>query len=151
FGKAAERLRVAAEDAGDAAARAPVHRTRAVFLSALGDPGAEVEASRAIALAGGSPDAYLVRARVRPRAGDVQGAMADVEAGLAREPGDPRLLELSGLLKAETGHPGAALVALGQAVVRGAPGTVHAAKGLALMALRRDEASLEEWSLALED
>ena len=128
-----------------------VHRTRAVLLSALGDPAAEAEASHAVALAPESHDAYLVRARVRRRAGDLKGALADVEAGLSREPGDPRLLELSGLLESETGHPAAALIVLGRALIHGAPASVHAAKALALMALGRNEAALEEWSLALDE
>jgi serine/threonine protein kinase/Tfp pilus assembly protein PilF len=153
FTKALQRLHVAQVDGKDFLPEAPalVHRTRAVLLSALGDPAAEAEASRAIALAPGSHDVYLVRARVRRRAGDLKGALADVETGLAREPCDPRLLELSGLLESETGHPAAALIILDRALIRGAPASIHAAKGLALIALGRGESALEEWSLALDD
>ena len=151
---AAERLHVRARVEGEdppPAASALIHRTRAVLLSALGDPTAEAEASHAVTLAPESHDAYLVRARVRRRAGDLKGAQADVEAGLVREPGDPRLLELSGLLESETGHPAAALIVLNRAVIRGAPATVHAPKALALMALGRNEEAVLEWSLALDD
>jgi tetratricopeptide (TPR) repeat protein len=122
-----------------------------VLLSALGDPAAEAEASRAVALAPESHEAYLVRARVRRRAGDLREALADVEAGLAREPGDPRLLELWGLLESETGHPAAALIVLNRAMLRGAAASVHAAKAQALMALGRDEEAVGEWSLARDD
>jgi hypothetical protein len=77
--------------------------------------------------------------------------LADVEAGLAREPGDPRLFELWGLLESGTGHPAAALIVLNRALLRGAPASVHAAKAQALMALGRDEEAVVEWSLARED
>jgi tetratricopeptide (TPR) repeat protein len=136
---------------GPVATATLAHRTRAVLLGALGDPAAEAEASRAIELAPGSDDAYLVRARVRRRRGDLAGALADVEMGLNLEPGDPRLLTLQGLLESETGHPGTALALLNQAVVRGGLGMVHAPRALALSALGRDEKAVEEWSLALAD
>jgi serine/threonine protein kinase/Tfp pilus assembly protein PilF len=149
---AAERLRGLAEGGGLAGTSpALVHRTRAVVLSALGDTAAEAEASRAIALGSESHEAYLVRARVRRRAGDLQGALADVEAGLAREPGDPRLFELWGLLESDTGHPTRSLIVLNRALIRGAAASVHAARAQALMALGRDEEAVREWSLARDD
>jgi tetratricopeptide (TPR) repeat protein len=153
--QAAERLRVLAEAEGHRPAEAPapvlIHRTRAVILAALDDPAALAEASRAVSLAPESDGSYLVRARVRRHFGDRTGALADVEAGLVHEPADPRLLELQGLLETETGHPGAALVVLNRAVVRGASARVHAPKALALMALGRNEEAVEQWSLALTD
>jgi tetratricopeptide (TPR) repeat protein len=155
--KAAERLgarvdgKAQAQAQGSAPPPALVHRTRAVFLSALGDLAAEAEASRAVALAPGSVDAYVVRARVRRRRGDLEGARADLEAGLALEPGEPRLFELSARIESETGHPAAALILLNRAVTRGAGATVHVPKAAALMALGRGGEALEEWSLALEE
>ena len=154
--KGVERLRTPVDGEGNdapapASSPALVHRTRAVLLGALDDPAAEAEASHAVALAPESHDSYLVRARIRRRAGDLKGAQADVEAGLSREPGDSRLLELSGLLESETGHPAAALIVLGRALIHGAPASVHAAKAQALSALGRNEAALEEWSLALAE
>jgi tetratricopeptide (TPR) repeat protein len=150
---AAEQLRARAGGGGALAGTslALVHRTRAVLLSALGDPAAEAEASRAIALGPESYEAYLVRARVRRRAGNLEGALSDVEAGLAREPGDPRLYELWGLLQTDTGHPSGALIVLDRALLRGAPASVHAAKARALTALGRDEEAVMEWSLARDD
>jgi tetratricopeptide (TPR) repeat protein len=150
---AAEQLRARAGGGGGLAGTslALLHRTRAVLLSALGDPAAEAEASRAIALGPESYEAYLVRARVRRRAGNLEGALGDVEAGLAREPGDPRLFELWGLLQTDTGHASAALIVLDRALLRGAPGSVHAARARALAALGRDEEAVREWSLARDD
>jgi serine/threonine protein kinase/predicted Zn-dependent protease len=148
---AAERLRTPAGAQASVVGASPaqVHQTRAVLLSALGDPAAEVEASRAIKLGAEPAVAYLVRARVRHRHGDLNGALGDVEAGLAREPGDPRLLELWGLLELETGHPASALIILNRAQLRGAPPAVHAAQAQALMAQGRGEEAVAEWSLAL--
>ncbi|MBV8267042.1 MAG: protein kinase, partial [Planctomycetaceae bacterium] len=57
------------------------HRACAVLQSALDDPTAEIEASRAVALLPGSADAYLIRARVRRRRGDRHGALEDVDRG----------------------------------------------------------------------
>ena len=81
------------------------HRLQSVLQSSLGDPDAEDQASRAVAMAPQSATAYLVRAGVRHRAGNRSAAMADVNAGLALEPGDPRLLELRARLKTENGNP----------------------------------------------
>ena len=65
-------------------------------------------------------------------------------------PGDPRLLELRGVLKTESGYPERALIDLDRAILRGAPATVRMPRALALMALGRDEAALGDWSLALD-
>ena len=147
-----QRLRaLTGETRQGSAASSRNHRTRAVILSALGDPSAEAEASRALALTPESADAYLVRARVRRRAGDRQAALADVESALALVPGDPRLLEFRGVLKTELGNPGAALVDLDRAILRGATVTVRVPRARALMALGRDEAARQDWSLALEN
>jgi tetratricopeptide (TPR) repeat protein len=127
------------------------HRLQSVLLSSLGDPEAEGHASRAIALAPQSAAAYLVRARVRHRAGNRAGAMADVDAGLALEPGDPRLLELRGRLKTENGNPAAALIDLNRALARDAQGMIRASRARALMALGQLDAALDEWRLALAD
>jgi serine/threonine protein kinase/predicted Zn-dependent protease len=127
-----------------------IHRTRAVFLSALGDPTALAEASRAVALAPAA-DAYLVRARVRHRCGDLEGAREDVESGLALEPADPHLLEVQARIETETGHARAALGLLDRALARNSVETLHVAKALALMALDQNEAAVAEWSLALKD
>jgi serine/threonine protein kinase/Tfp pilus assembly protein PilF len=128
----------------------PIHRARAVVLCALDEPAALGEASRALALAPESSDAYLVRARVRRKVGDRRAALADVESALSRAPGDPRLLELRGMLKIETGNPRAALVDLDRAVLRGAPVTVRVPRALALEALGQHDAAVREWSLALD-
>jgi tetratricopeptide (TPR) repeat protein len=147
---ASRRLGALAEGDRDRAAAARAHRTRAVILSALDDPAAESEASRALAMTPESADAYLVRARVRRRAGDRRAALADVESALALVPGDPRLLELRGILKTELGNPLGALIDLDRAILRGAQGTVRVSRALALLALGRDEAARQDWSLALE-
>jgi tetratricopeptide (TPR) repeat protein len=112
---------------------------------------AEVEASRAVALTPDSADSYLVRARVRHRNDDRQAALADVESALNLVPGDPRLLELRGVLKTETGNPGGGLLDLDRAILRGAQGTVRMARAVALMALGRHEAARQDWSLVLDN
>ena len=108
------------------------HRLQSVLLSSLGDPEAEDQASRAIEVAPQSATAYLVRARVRHRAGNRPAAMADVDTGLALEPGDPRLLELRGRLKTENGNPAAALIDFNRALARDAQGTIRASRARAL-------------------
>jgi serine/threonine protein kinase/Tfp pilus assembly protein PilF len=128
-----------------------IHRTRAVMLSALNDPSAEAEASRAVALAPESADAYLVRAEVHRRSGNRRAAMADIESALALVPGDPRLLALRGILRGETRNPDGALIDFDRAVLRGSPGSVRLPRARALMALGRDEAAVRDWSLALDD
>ena len=127
------------------------HRLQGVLLSSLGDPEAEDQASRAVAMAPQSATAYLVRARVRHRAGNRSAAMADVDAGLALEPGDPRLLELRGRLKTENGNPAAALIDFNRALARDAQGTIRASRARALMALGQLDAAVRDWTLALDD
>jgi tetratricopeptide (TPR) repeat protein len=151
LGETDKRLRSLVGKNRDGAASSRIHRTRAVLLSALNDRSAEAEASRAIAMTPESADAYLVRARVRRRSGHLPAALADVESALALVPGDPRVLELRGVLKTETGNPGGALIDLDHAILRGAQATVRVPRALALMALGRDEAARREWSLALDN
>ncbi len=148
---AVERLEATAPNHRPAMASARIHRTRAVLLSVLGNPSADAEASRSIALAPEWADAYLVRGRIRRRSGRRSDALRDIEAGLTLIPGDPRLLELRGLLKTEMGNPSAALIDLDHAVMRGARGTVRMPRARALMALGQDEAAVREWSLAVEN
>jgi serine/threonine protein kinase/predicted Zn-dependent protease len=135
---------------GTTSAAARVHRIRAVLKSALADPSAPAEASRAVALAPDSAESLLVRARVRRRAGDREGAFKDVELALLLVPNDPRLLEQRGRLKTEAGAPGAALVDLDLAILRGIGGTVWIPRAQALMALGQDQAALRDWTLAFE-
>ncbi len=91
------------------------------------------------------------RARVRRLSGDRRSALVDVESALALAPGDPRLLELRGILKTESGNHQGALIDLDRAILRGAPGTVRAPRASALMALGRNEAAVRDWSLALDE
>ncbi len=128
-----------------------IHRTRAVLQSALCDPAAVTEASRAIALSPESADALLVRARVYRRLGDRHAALADVDSGLALAPFDPRLLELRGILNTETGNPQAGLIDLDKALVRGAQGRALRSRALALMALGRNEEAVRDWKTAIDD
>jgi serine/threonine protein kinase/Tfp pilus assembly protein PilF len=144
-------LRLPLPQSGTEMPAALAFRTRAVILSALGDPRAEREATKSIELSPHSVDAYLVRARVRRRAGNTHGAVADVETGLSAGPGDSRLLELRGLLKAESGNPRSALLELNRAVRLGGRGSVRAARAMVLFALGDDRAAVEDWRLALED
>jgi serine/threonine protein kinase/Tfp pilus assembly protein PilF len=146
-------LRRAVDRLGTALGRGgPPHLrlTLAVFLSALGDLRAEEEASRAVAMAPGSADAYLVRARVRRRARKQRAALDDLRAGLACAPSDARLLEELALVECESGHPGAGLADLDRAAVAGADSQIHQRRAQAMMALGRLEAALQECSLAIE-
>src|SRR5262249_52938873 len=151
LGRTDKRLRSLVRKKRDGAASSRIPRAGAVLLSALNDPSAEAEDSRAIAMTPESADAYLVRARVRRRSGHLPAALADVESALALVPGDPRVLELRGVLKTETGNPGGALIDLDRAILRGAQATVRVPRALALMALGQDEAARREWSLALDN
>jgi tetratricopeptide (TPR) repeat protein len=137
--------------AGDGASPALLHRTRAVVLSALRDPAAEDEANRAVRLAPMSVEAYLVRARVRRRAGDLAGARADVAAGFERAPADPRLLELNGMLDLDNGRAGSAIIALERAVEQGGLKSARGPLARALMANHRYEAAVDQWTQALKD
>jgi tetratricopeptide (TPR) repeat protein len=147
---AAERLAAPPGAGSVAAAPATRSRTRAVLLGALNDPAALAAAGRAITLAPDSAEAYLVRARLARRFNDRRAAVADVETGLGLAPGDPRLLELRGILKIESGNPTAGLSDLDRAIQGGAPARAHLAKAAAFLALGRDDSALREWSIAQE-
>jgi tetratricopeptide (TPR) repeat protein len=77
--------------------------------------------------------------------------MVDVDAGLALEPGDLRLLELRGRLKTENGNPAAALIDFNRVLARDVQGTIHASRARALMALGQFDAAARDWKLALND
>ncbi len=66
-------------------------------------------------------------------------------------PFDGRFLELRGVLKTEMGNPEAGLIDLDRAIVRGAELGARPSKALTLMALRRDEEAVREWTKALDD
>jgi tetratricopeptide (TPR) repeat protein len=121
---------------------------RATILAAMGDGAAEAEAGRAITRAPLSAEPYLVRARVRRRLSDRRGALADLERALIIEPDAPRLLVYRGILRAETGHPDAALVDFQRAIRRGAGGNVRRPRAIALMALGRNKEAIDDWNAA---
>jgi serine/threonine protein kinase/Tfp pilus assembly protein PilF len=125
-------------------------RTRAVILSALGDPTALAVAEDAVVRAPESVEALLVRAHVRRRSGQRRAALLDVESGLALAPGDTRLLELRGLLKTETGRAESGLIDLDRAITLGARGSIRMARAAAEMALKRYEEATRDWTLAVE-
>ena len=91
---AAEKLRILAENAQAVQSKAvelSARMTRTTLLSALEDhASALAEVDRVVALGPLAKEAWLLRARVRRRAGDSCGAMADVESGLALAPDDMR-------------------------------------------------------------
>jgi len=122
----------------------------AVILSALGRPEQALEAAdRALSVSWSSPRAYLIRARVRSYANDLQGASADVEQGLHIQFDEPGLLELRGVLLARSGQPSAAIEVFNKAMCFGALDRIHIHKASALVALGQIEAAVGEWSLAL--
>jgi serine/threonine protein kinase/lipoprotein NlpI len=124
--------------------------TQAVILAALRQPKvAAAAATRALEVSPYSPRAYLIRARVSAFGGNLHQAWADVERGLSIQFNEPGLLELRGSLRAAAGDFRAALDDYDQAAVRGAYDRIHLLKASALAALGRDEAAVQEWSLAL--
>ncbi|HMB08304.1 MAG TPA: serine/threonine-protein kinase [Isosphaeraceae bacterium] len=143
----AERLRTQPTASEAAALQALL--TRAVLLSALRDPEAEAEATRAVALAPLSAQVYLVRAWLRHHRGAIPGALADIEQGLALQPDDPRLWQWRGRLHREAGDPGAALADLDRALRLGAEGAARGDRAAALLALGDAEGAVRDWSLAL--
>ncbi|MGO9923982.1 MAG: protein kinase domain-containing protein [Isosphaeraceae bacterium] len=147
----AERLLAPAGAGKPGRATSRIHGAKAVLLSALNDRAALREATRAIELAPESAEAHLVRARVCRRSGDRRAALAEVDLGLALVPFDGRFLELRGALKTEMGNPEAGLIDLDRAIVRGAEAGARRSRALALMALRRDEDAVREWTNALDD
>jgi tetratricopeptide (TPR) repeat protein len=107
------------------------------------------EANRAITWDPLSTRAYVVRARIRRRAGDFKGAWADVERAMGIDPAEPALLTLRGALETQSGKPAAALADFDRALRRGAEGSVRRLRALTLMALGRPEQALEDWARAI--
>lgn len=134
---------------GDGPRAAAAQRTRAALIGSLSEPAALARACLGMANAPISAESAVVLARLRRRSGDLRAALRDVENGLAVSPGSPRLLLFKGQLLSELGQPLAALTQLDRAVLRGARGTVRAARARALMDLGQVEAALEAWSSAL--
>jgi serine/threonine-protein kinase len=102
-----------------------------------------------VALAPSSGRAYLVRARVRRRAGRLDLARRDVARALAVDPNDPRAWELSGQVKTASGDPAGGLADIDRAIALGEDGSARAARAAALMALNDPRRALGDWSLAL--
>lgn len=126
------------------------HLTLAAILSALGDPSAEVEASRAVDAAALASRPYLVRARVRRRLGRVQEAREDVEHALLLEEDDPRAWILLARLSAQAGASRSALADTNRALALGADGPdLRAIRAKAFRALRRHPEAFDEWSVAV--
>jgi serine/threonine protein kinase/Tfp pilus assembly protein PilF len=130
--------------------QAAMLRARAVLLAALGDPMAQALADSALAIAPESIESVLVQAQIRRRFGNRPGALAAVEQGLLRTPGSARLLELRGILRTELGQPLPALIDFETAILRGAPGTVRAARARALLARGQLEEAHRAWTQALK-
>jgi serine/threonine protein kinase/tetratricopeptide (TPR) repeat protein len=148
--RAADRLARRKYGAGDPADDLRARLSSALILSTLGDhAAAEVDASKALAVAPLNARAFLVRARVRRRAGRLPAAMADVDNALLCEPDEPRLLEFRGLLLVEMGRPHAAKAELDRALSRGAERTIHAVRARVFDALGRRDESVAEWQQAL--
>jgi serine/threonine protein kinase/Tfp pilus assembly protein PilF len=124
--------------------------TRAVVLAALGDPAAEAEADRAVALAPLSAEVHLIRARVRRYLGRLDAARDDVEFALALQPSESRLWELRGRLKTDAGDPRGALADFDRALQLGAGARARGPRARALLALGQAESAIRDWTLALE-
>jgi serine/threonine protein kinase/tetratricopeptide (TPR) repeat protein len=143
----ADRLRAEPSSSDEYALRALL--TRAVLLSALGDPEAEIEASRAVALAPLSAQPYLVRAWIRHHRGAINEAMADVARGLALQPDNPHLWHERGRLHLASGAPARALADFDQALLHNAGGSVRGDRSAVLLALGDAEGAVRDGSLAL--
>jgi tetratricopeptide (TPR) repeat protein len=143
------RIAEATPDRPEAAYRARL--TRAAILSALGR---HAEAARVIRAAladsnGSSAGARLVAARIARRASDPREAMRQVERGLGRDPDDPALLELRGMLRAEAGDAAGGLADLDLATARFDSASAHAARASALQTLGRWQPALRAWTRAV--
>ena len=120
---------------------------RAVLLSAALDHRAALdEADRLVAESPRSPDARLLRARVRFRARRFRGAMEDATAALAESPEDPELIELRGMIRVESGDHEKGLVDLKVAEDRGLASAVGPRMARALSALGRERQAAETWT-----
>jgi serine/threonine protein kinase/Tfp pilus assembly protein PilF len=152
---AAERLRVAVDRPKSTPDDPPAivaQTTRAAILSALGDHAAAVgEADVLVQLSPRAADPRLLRARIRRRAGDFDGAAVDARAAIALSPGDPRAKGLLGRLMVDSRRPLDALDTLDAALGSGAGREARLARGLALWELGRASESAADWTLALRD
>ena len=146
---AADRLRTESREDEDDTATLRTSLTRAVLLSALRDPEAAAEATRAVNHAPLSPDVHLVRAWVRHRQGDARGALDDVERGIGLQPDNPRLWHERGRLRREAGDRRAAVRDFGQALRLGAEGRVRTDRADDLLALGEPEEAIREATRAL--
>jgi tetratricopeptide (TPR) repeat protein len=144
---AAERLRSEPSESDAAAIRAML--TRAVILSVLGDPEAEIEASRAVAMAPLSARPFLVRSWVRHQRGAIDESMADVARGIALQPDNPHLWHQRGRLHVAMGASVAALADFDQALLHNAGGSVRGDRAAVLLALGAAEQAVRDGSLAL--
>lgn len=124
---------------------------RAVLLAAAGDWSAERVASSAVSKAPRAPLGYLVRGRLRFRAGDLEGARRDAEEGILLDPQDRRLLALRGRISLRLGDARSALNDLDRAVAMDEDDAgSRAERALALTALGRPRSALQEWASVVE-
>ena len=102
-----------------------------------------------MARADSAPWPLLLRGRIRLRAGDAAGAVADAEAARALDPDDPRSTALLGSALLAGGRAKSALVELDRALLRGADPAAHAERARALDQLGESRAAVEAWTVAL--
>ena len=146
---AADELSSATVQAKPVVSRSLAHRTRAVILTPWrprradrGDPG-----NRGLPRVGRRlPGAGACPARLRRPC----RALSDVETGLGLAPGDPRLLDMRGLLKLDVGNPAGSLIDLDRALIREHRARSGRHRAMALAALGNHEAAVQEWGLAAD-
>jgi tetratricopeptide (TPR) repeat protein len=145
---AAAALAKPAAEQGPEQYRALLNRT--VILSALGEHAKALQtADAALALAPLSPQVRLARARVRHRAADPRGALAEVEEGLRLQPHEAGLLEIRGVIRAEAGDLPAGLADLEQALMHAPDPLTYAAIARILSRSGNHDKAVYQWSLAL--
>jgi serine/threonine protein kinase/Tfp pilus assembly protein PilF len=120
--------------------------TRAVLLAARSDSEALRVVELAVARAPHLVRARVIEARVRNTLRDRAGARAAVEAGLALEPDDSRLLELLGLMKLAEGNTGDAIVTLDRASLAGVTPTLHVSRARAFEQAKNWRSCFLEWT-----
>ena len=132
----------------------PVPRmlTRAVLLSVLGESAeAEDQASDAVLVAPDAALPRLVRARLRHRSGDLDAALADLDAALSLRPDDTDARTLRGQILAESGRPAEALAELNRSQAIGSDdAALHRARAVALAALGRVDLAILSVTEALD-
>jgi len=138
-----------AEAAHDGVAALQARLTRAVALSALGDPSAEAEADRAVALAPLSSRAYLTRARVRRRLGRLRAAQTDAEIARDLAPDDPAVWTFLGETRSRSGDTSGALADFDRALALGDEGPVRSARAASLLARGDASGAVRDWTAAL--